>query len=89
MVRTPDGNGYWLLDADGQVFGYGDASNLGSPAGLVGGLNQATAIFATLDGGGYWVATAQGWVYNYGDAPYDGSMMGTHLNGSIIVATGW
>ncbi len=90
MVRTPDGKGYWLLDADGQVFGYGDASNnLGSPAGLTGGLNQASAIFTTSDGGGYWVVTAEGSVYNYGDAPYDGSMVGTHLNGSIIAGTGW
>jgi hypothetical protein len=26
---------------------------------------------------------------NYGDAPNDGSMLGTHLNGSIIAGTGW
>jgi hypothetical protein len=56
---------------------------------LTGGLNPAAAIFATSDGGGYWVATAQASVYNYGDAPNDGSMVGTHLNGSIIAGTGW
>jgi hypothetical protein len=90
MARTPDGEGYWLLDADGQVFGYGDAAtDLGSPAGLTGGFDPAAAIFATSDGGGYWVATAEGAVYNYGDAPNDGSMDGTHLNGSIIAGTGW
>ena len=31
-VRTPDGQGYWILDADGQVFPYGDAGSLGSVA---------------------------------------------------------
>jgi hypothetical protein len=90
MVRTPDGGGYWILDANGQVFGYGDAANnLGGPTGSVGGLNPATSIFATSDGGGYWVASADGSVFAYGDAPNDGSMAGTHLNGSIIAGTGF
>ncbi|HVA05528.1 MAG TPA: hypothetical protein VNG12_02185, partial [Acidimicrobiales bacterium] len=59
------------------------------PAGQVGGLNPAAAIFTTSDGAGYWVASADGAVTNYGDAPNDGSMLDTHLNGSIIAGTGW
>jgi hypothetical protein len=35
------------------------------------------------------VSTALGKVYNFGDAPADGDMSGTHLNGSIIAATGF
>jgi hypothetical protein len=90
MVRTPDGGGYWILDASGQVFGYGSATNnLGGPTGSVGGLNPATSIFATSDGGGYWVASANGSVFPYGDAPDEGSMAGTHLNGSIIAGSGF
>ena len=90
MVRTPNGQGYWILDADGQVFPYGNAAGLGSVApNTTGGLNPATAIAATSDGGGYWVASASGAVYNFGDAPNDGSMLGTHLNGAIIAATGF
>jgi hypothetical protein len=88
-VRTPDGKGYWILFANGAVDSYGDAGALGSPAGQFGGLNPANAIFTTSDGGGYWVASANGSVDNYGDAPNEGSMAGTHLNGSIIAATGW
>jgi Peptidase A4 family/IPT/TIG domain len=88
-VRTPDGNGYWILFANGTIDNYGDAGNFGSPAGQFGGLNPATAIFTTSDGQGYWVASANGSVDNYGDAPVEGSMAGTHLNGSIIAATGW
>ena len=88
-VRTKDGAGYWLLFANGVVAPFGDAANLGGPAGAVGGLNSASAIFTTSDGGGYWVASANGSVYTYGDAPNDGSEAGQHLNGSIIAATGW
>jgi hypothetical protein len=35
------------------------------------------------------VSTALGKVYNFGDAPADGDISGTHLNGSIIAATGF
>ena len=88
-MRTPDGRGYWILFANGAVAGYGDATNLGGPVGSVGGLDPATAIFATADGGGYWVATAGGSVYPFGDAPDDGSMAGQHLNAPVVAATGW
>ena len=88
-VRTADGKGYWILLANGTVDAYGDAVFRGSPVGSVGGFNPATAIFADADGGGYWVASAAGAVFPYGDAPNDGSMAGTHLNGSIIAATGF
>ena len=88
-VAAPNGGGYWVLDAAGQVFPFGDAAGLGSlPAGSAGGLDPASAIFATSDGGGYWVVTALGKVSNFGDAPNDGDMSGTHLNGPIIAASG-
>jgi hypothetical protein len=89
-VATPDGGGYYILDAAGQVFAYGDADGpLGNvAAGAVGGFNPASAIFVTSDNGGYWVSDALGDVYTFGDAPNDGSMAGTHLNGSIIAASG-
>ena len=88
-VRTPDGRGYWILFANGAISNFGDAGSYGSPAGQMGGLNPATAIFTTSDGGGYWVAAANGAVASYGDAPNDGSMLGSHLNGNVIAATGF
>ncbi len=89
-VATPNGGGYWVLLSDGQVYGYGDAGNLGSPPSTdFNALDPATAIFATSDGGGYWVSSALGAVSNFGDAPNDGGMAGTHLNGSIIAASGF
>jgi hypothetical protein len=88
-VRTANGGGYWVLLANGAVYAYGDAVGRGGPVGAVGGLNPASAIFADADGGGYWVASANGGVFSYGDAPDDGSMLGSHLNGSIIAASGF
>ena len=88
-VRTPDGGGYWILTANGTVYNYGDAASDGDAAGAFGGLNPATAIFTTSDGGGYWIASANGTVDQYGDAPNDGGMAGTHLNGSVVAATGF
>jgi hypothetical protein len=77
-----------VLTAAGDVYGFGDAADLGQPAGTLGS-DTATAVFATADGAGYWVATAAGAVDNYGDAPADGSMAGAGLNAPIIAATGW
>ena len=59
------------------------------PAGAIRRLDPATAIFTTSDGEGYWTASANGTVDQFGDAPNDGGMSGTHLNGSIIAATGF
>ena len=88
-VATPNGRGYWILNSAGSVFAYGNAAFLGSPpTGGAGGLNPASAIFDTSDGGGYWVVTATGKVFAFGDAPRDGDMSGTHLNGSIVAASG-
>ncbi len=33
MASTPDGNGYWLVAADGGIFAYGDAGSSGSHGG--------------------------------------------------------
>lgn len=88
-VRTPDGGGYWILFANGAVAPYGDAGAYGDTPSLTGGWNPSTAIFTTSDGDGYWIASANGTVYDLGDAPNDGGMAGTHLNGSIIAATGF
>jgi Peptidase A4 family len=89
-VATPDGLGYLILLSDGVVLSYGSAPAAGSPpVGDFPGLDGATSIFGTSDGFGYWVSSALGGVYNFGDAPNDGGMTGTHLNGSIVAATGF
>jgi hypothetical protein len=88
-TRTPDGNGYWILFANGTVDAFGDATNQGGPVNQTGGVDPATAIFATADGQGYWVTNATGAIFTFGEAPNDGGTATTHLNGSIIAATGF
>ncbi|HEY6473367.1 MAG TPA: hypothetical protein VIY26_10795, partial [Acidimicrobiales bacterium] len=88
-VATANGQGYWLLYANGVVANFGNATNFGAPAGYVNGFNPATTIFPTIDNQGYWVASARGDVFAYGDSPYLGSMAAAGLNGEIIGAFGF
>jgi hypothetical protein len=88
-VGTPSGSGYWILFSDGEIYSYGNATYFGGPFGQIQFSHPAEAIFATSDGDGYWVTTANGAVYAFGDATYDGGMSATHLNGSIVAATGF
>ena len=88
-MATRDGNGYWLLFANGVVDNFGDATSFGAPTGYVNAFNPATTIFPTVDNQGYWVASARGDVFSYGDAPYLGSEAAAGLNGEIIAAFGF
>ena len=79
MATTPDGDGYWLVGADGGVFSFGDAGYYGSIPGLGGtdhysngGSYQITGIASTPDGKGYWLVGSDGDVYAFGDAAYLG-----------------
>jgi hypothetical protein len=81
MATTPDGGGYWILNAySGVIDTYGDAVSYGDPAGTsayspaAGADTWPTAIdiVATPDGGGYWVLekglSGLGSVQAFGDA---------------------
>ena len=77
MASTPDGRGYWLAQAGGGVYAYGDAGFSGSLPGL--GIDPKAPIVgmvATHDGRGYWLVGADGGVYAFGDARYFGSLPG-------------
>ena len=75
MAATLDGQGYWLLQAGGQVTVYGDATSYGSLAAaqLPSGV-RAVGFAHTYDAHGYWVAASNGHVYNLGDARAYGSL---------------
>jgi hypothetical protein len=81
ITSTPNGNGYWLLGADGGVFNFGSAQFLGSTysygiTGLSGShpLNApATGMVSTPNGNGYWLVAADGGVFNFGRAKFFGS----------------
>jgi CHAP domain-containing protein len=82
-AATPDGDGYWLVSADGGVFASGDATYEGS-LGNLPLQGPIIAMAATPDGHGYWLGALDGGVFALGDAPYLGSMGGTRLNQPIV-----
>ena len=81
MATTANGQGYWLVAADGGIFAfnapyYGSLAGFPIPQPVVG-------MTATPSGHGYWLVTADGGVYTFGDAHTYGSMSGLALNSPI------
>ena len=70
----PPGSGYWMLDADGNVFAFGAAPFCGSPS--ESGEVWGSDIVPTPDGFGYWTLDARGAVFFM---PCDG-MSDAHYN---------
>jgi hypothetical protein len=89
MAPTADGHGYWLAQAQGGVFAYGDAPFDGSLPGLH--VTPAAPIVAVAadPSGGYWLVGADGGVYAFGGAPFYGSLPADHVTpfGPIVGIT--
>jgi hypothetical protein len=68
VAAHPDGKGYWLVDAAGNVFAYGSAPALGGLPSTYGFFDWVVGIAPTPSGNGYWLATLDGKVYPFGDA---------------------
>ena len=86
VVHAPyRGMGYWMLDTDGEVFGFGAALYTGQPTLNRG--RRAVKLVATPDGGGYWVVDDAGKVYPSGTAPNLGSVPAGWLHGGETVAS--
>ena len=76
------GQGYWLAQAGGGVYSYGDAPFLGSTyseglSGLSGPRPLAAPIVgitAAPSGKGYWLVGADGGVFAFGDAGFYGNV---------------
>lgn len=82
MSPTTDGQGYWLVAADGGMFTFGDATFHGSTGSIR--LNKPiVAMAVTPDGGGYWLAASDGGLFTFGDAGFHGSAGSLHLNQPI------
>jgi len=77
MGPTADGHGYWLAQAGGGVYSFGDAQFFGSLPGMhVVPAAPITAMAVTPDGKGYWLVGADGGVFVFGDAGFYGSLPG-------------
>ncbi|MDQ1517193.1 MAG: hypothetical protein QOE80_3023, partial [Actinomycetota bacterium] len=63
--------GYWMVGADGKVYGFGTAQRFGD-AGLTPG-TSAVDLEPTPSGDGYWVVDDAGGVSSFGDAVFRGA----------------
>jgi hypothetical protein len=85
IANTTDSRGYWLAQAGGGVFSYGDAHFYGSlPGQGIVPDAQIVGITATPNGKGYWLVAADGGVFGFGDAHFFGSMGTQSLNQPIV-----
>ena len=69
IAAHPEANGYWVLNRDGKVFGYGSSDVMGTAAGA-----GATGIAPHPSGDGYWVVRANGRVSAFGAAAHYGNV---------------
>ena len=81
---TPSGRGYFLVDARGRVFPFGDART-GIPDARSLALNQPiVGMTVTPSGGGFWLVAADGGIFAFGDAGFFGSTGDLRLNAPVI-----
>ena len=64
-VPGPKGDGYWMLDRNGKVYGFGKATHLGDPSASRAGGASFIDLEPTPTGDGYWIADNQGHIYAY------------------------
>ncbi|MCL5886473.1 MAG: CHAP domain-containing protein, partial [Actinobacteria bacterium] len=88
MAITPDGNGYYLVGANGSIYTFGNAVYYGSLGAYTIGSAQVPApivgMAITPDGNGYYLVGANGSIYTFGNAVYYGSL-GAYTIGSAQV----
>ena len=79
----PVGAGYWMVAADGGIFGFGDAGFYGSHGGSP--LNAPiVGLSSTTDGMGYLLGASDGGVFANRSAVFEGSHGGSPLNKPIV-----
>jgi hypothetical protein len=78
IAATPSGGGYWVSNARGKVFAFGDAIRRGS----VDGKTQVADIAAHPSGRGYWIVSEGGRVFSFGKIPHPGSV--TDLESPVV-----
>jgi hypothetical protein len=73
IAATVDGQGYWLVQADGSVSAFGDAHSYGSLSSSAASTSKIVGIARTYDDHGYWLVASDGHVFPLGDAHTYGS----------------
>ncbi len=83
IAVTPDGKGYWIDGAAGEVLGFGDAAVPGSLGGLP--LAEPVVGMAAFPAGqGYWEVASDGGVFSFGSASFEGSTGAIRLNRPMV-----
>jgi 3D (Asp-Asp-Asp) domain-containing protein len=82
LARTPDGRGYWVVDADGRVTPRGATVAYGSAPGPLDG--PVVGMASSPTGRGYWLVTRDGAVIGFGDAGHFGSLQGREVPSPIV-----
>jgi len=78
-LATQNGQGYWLVGADGGVFAFGSAKYFGSIPELIGAgkiktLNRPICDIVSADDNGYALVAEDGGVFAFGSFPYKGAL---------------
>jgi hypothetical protein len=81
MAETHDGGGYWLVDANGSVFRFGDAMHL---ALREKARSRVVGFAVTPDGTGAWMAERGGTVLSLGTAIDRGSLTGVPTTSYVV-----
>lgn len=83
IEATPNGHGYWIVNAAGVVYAKGNAPRFGNAPPLPWG-ECVISISATRAADGYWLFTNRGRVLAFGNAPFFGDLSGAALNGPVV-----
>jgi len=79
---TPPGagrSGYWMVAANGHVYSFGDAADLGNASDSLPPDVMAVDIEPTPSDNGYWIVDSRGDVYGFGDAHNLGNVNASRL----------
>jgi hypothetical protein len=77
--------GYWMVGAEGAVFGFGDSGQYGGAVPAAG--SSVVDLEATPSGKGYWIVTDKGVVTTHGDAaPFGAPAAGSLLKGETVTS---
>ena len=85
---TANDLGYWLVDRQGHVYPFGDATvrarNVAGPVDERPTSSPVVGIAGNSRNDGYWIATGDGHVTSFGSAPPVGDMRRAHLAAPIV-----
>ena len=86
-------SGYWLVDASGAVYPFGDAATYGDPTAKLDAASGPGSAVRAVDleprpsMKGYWVLDSRGRIHPFGDAPHLGDVASGRLSAGEEPAT--